>query len=45
MQHILTCPNGKQIDMTEYILRQMKGELTREDVQTIIMYYKCENLD
>ena len=45
MQYTLTCPNGKKIDFTEYILRQMKGELTRNDIKAIIAYYQCENLD
>ena len=25
MQYILTCPNGKQIDMSSDILQQMEG--------------------
>jgi hypothetical protein len=28
MQYILTCPNGKQIDMTSDVLKQLKGEIT-----------------
>jgi len=44
MQFILTCQNGKQIDMSSYILSQMKGEMTREEVQTRIDYYKSNNL-
>ena len=43
MQFILTCPNGKKIDMSSYILKQMKNELTREEVQTRIDYYKSTN--
>ena len=43
MQFILTCPNGKQIDMTSYILKQMKGELTRQDVEKIITNYQNSN--
>ena len=43
MQHILTCPNGKQIDFTEYILKQMKGEITRQDVLNRIEFYKQTN--
>ena len=43
MQFILTCPNGKQIDMSNDILRQMKGEITREDVETRIKFYKLTN--
>ena len=43
MQFILTCPNGKQIDMSSYILKQMQNELTREEVQERIDYYKSTN--
>lgn len=44
MQFILTCPNGKRIDMSSYILKQMQNELTREEVQERIDYYKSTNL-
>jgi len=43
MQHILTCPNGKQIDFTEYILKQMKGEMSRQEVKDLILAYKILN--
>lgn len=43
MQFILTCPNGKQIDMSSYIFQQMKGEITREDVEKRITFYKQTN--
>jgi len=43
MQFILTCPNGKQIDMTSDVLKQMKGELTRQDVEKIITNYQNSN--
>ena len=43
MQFILTCPNGKQIDMSSDVLKQMSGEITREDVQERITYYKLTN--
>ena len=43
MQYILTCPNGKKIDMTSYVLKQMQGEVTRKDVQQKITYYKQTN--
>ena len=43
MQFILTCPNGKQIDMTSDVLQQMKGEVTRKDVEKRITYYKETN--
>ena len=44
MQFILTCKNGKQIDMSSDILKQMQNELTREEVQERIDYYKSTNL-
>ncbi len=43
MQFILTCQNGKQIDMSSYILKQMKGEMTRQDVEKIITNYQKSN--
>lgn len=43
MQYILTCQNGKQIDMSGYILMQLDGEITREQVQERINYYKSTN--
>ena len=43
MQFILTCPNGKKIDMSGYILMQMQGAITRDEVQTRIDYYKSTN--
>ena len=43
MQFILTCPNGKQIDMSSYILQQIKGEVTKEDVEKRITFYKQTN--
>ena len=43
MQFILTCPNGKQIDMSSDILKQMSGEITREDVQEKIKFYQLTN--
>jgi hypothetical protein len=44
MQYILTCQNGKQIDMSHYILLQLEGEITRSDVLQRIEYYKSTNL-
>jgi hypothetical protein len=44
MQYILTCQNGKQIDMSHYILLQFEGDITRSDVQQRIEYYKSTNL-
>jgi hypothetical protein len=43
MQFILTCLNGKQIDMSSDILRQMSGEITREEVQERIKFYQTTN--
>ncbi len=43
MQFILTCQNGKQIDMSSYILKQMKGEMTRQDVEKKITNYQKSN--
>ena len=36
MQFILNISNDKQIDMSKYILMQMNGDITREDVQNKI---------
>jgi hypothetical protein len=44
MQYILTCQNGKQIDMSHYILLQLEGEITRSDVLQRIEFYKSTNL-
>ena len=43
MQFILTCDNGKQIDMSSYILKQMSGEITRQDVEQRIEFYQSTN--
>ena len=43
MQYTLTCPNGKQINMSSYILKQMKGEISRQDVLNRIEFYKQTN--
>jgi hypothetical protein len=39
MEFILTCKNGKKIDMSSDILQQMSGEITREAVQERIDFY------
>ena len=44
MQYILTCQNGKQIDMSHYILLQLEGDITRGDVLQRIEFYKSTNL-
>jgi hypothetical protein len=43
MQYILTCPNGKKIDMSGMILLQMEGEITRQDVEEKIKFYQDNN--
>lgn len=43
MQFILTCQNDKQIDMSSDILKQMNGEITRQDVLNRIKFYKNTN--
>ncbi len=43
MQFILNLPNGKQIDMSRYILMQMNGDITREDVKDKINFLKSTN--
>ncbi len=43
MQFIITCPNGKQIDMSSDILKQMSGEITRQEVEERITFYKKTN--
>ena len=43
MQFILNCENGKQIDMSSDILRQMSGEITRADILTKIALHESNN--
>ena len=43
MQFILNLENGKQIDMSSYIMKQIKGEMTREQVQEKIKQFKIQN--
>ena len=43
MQYILTCPNGKKIDMSHDILSQMENKITRQDVINRIEFYKLTN--
>ena len=43
MQFILNLENGKQINMSSYIMKQMKGEMTREQVQEKINEFKKQN--
>lgn len=43
MKFILTCENGKQIDMSFYVLQQMEGKITREEVEERITFYQQTN--
>lgn len=43
MQFILNLENGKQIDMSSYIMKQIKGEMTHEQVQEKINKFKLQN--
>jgi len=43
MQFILTCPNGKKIDMSSDVLKQMDGEVSSSYVLEKITYYKLTN--
>jgi len=43
MQFILNLPNGKQINMSSDILKQMSGEISREEVQERINFYQSTN--
>ena len=43
MQFILHLENGKQIDMASQIMKQIKGEMTREQVQDKIKQFKNQN--
>ena len=43
MQFILKCPNGKRIDMSTDILKQLTGEITQSEVNEIIEFYKSTN--
>ena len=43
MQYILTCQNGKQIDMSKDILLQLEKKITRQDVLDRIEFYKSTN--
>ena len=45
MEFILTCPNRKKINMSSDMLRQMKGEVTREEIQERIIFYNNTNKD
>ena len=43
MQYILTCPNGKQIDMSSDILQQLERKIERQEVLERINFYKSTN--
>ncbi len=40
---VLKCENGKEIDMTYYIGKQMEGKITRQDVEQRIKFYQKTN--
>ncbi len=40
MTYILTLNNGTKINMTPFIMQQMNGVLTRQDVLDRIEFYK-----
>ncbi len=40
MTYILTLNNGAEINMTPFIMQQMNGEITRQDVLDRIEFYK-----
>jgi len=43
MQWILKCENGKQIDMSKYIMLQMEEKMTRKEVEERITFYQQTN--
>jgi hypothetical protein len=43
MQFILQCLNGKRIDMSTDVLKQMSGKITRDEVQERINFYQTTN--
>ena len=43
MKYTLTCNNGKEIDMTSYIIKQSENKITRQDVLNRIEFYKSTN--
>jgi len=43
MQMTLKCPNGLEIDMTSYIIQQLSGEITRQEVEERIEFYTTNN--
>ena len=43
MNFILTCENGKQIDMSSDILEQMEGKVSRKEIQERIKFYQRTN--
>ena len=43
MQFILTCQNGKQIDMSSDILQQIEGKISKQEVEERIVFYQQTN--
>ena len=42
MQYILTCPNGKQIDMSSDILQQLERKIERQEVLELSLIHISE---
>ena len=43
MKYLLKLNNNKHIDMTKFVLQQMSGEITKNDIQERITYYKNQD--
>jgi len=43
MRYLLKLKHDKHIDMTDLVLRQMSGEITRAEVEEKILYYKNQD--
>jgi len=43
MKYLLRLSNNKHIDMTKFVLQQMSGEITKNDIQERITYYKNQD--
>ncbi len=43
MKYTINSNNGKEIDMTTYIIQQSENKITRQDVLNRIEFYKSTN--
>lgn len=43
MKYLLKLNGNKHVDMTKFVLQQMSGEITREDLTDRINYYKLND--